>query len=205
MKFKKVMQIFYTFPNFLSWVVLAGILKSLFAGSGPVNVILDMFGLPAQNFLSDPSTFRGFLVGTDIWKNAGWAAIYYMAAIMSVDAELYEAAEIDGANRWHKIWHITLPGIREMIMIRFILAFGGIMQSGFDQIFNLYNPSVYEVADVIDTYVYRISFMQVPSFGFSTAVGMFTGIVNLVIILSVNKISKMAGGKGMFEGGVRER
>ncbi|MBO5060441.1 MAG: sugar ABC transporter permease [Clostridia bacterium] len=204
LRYKKIMQTIYTFPNFISWVVMAGIITNLFSGSGLVNQILTSIGLEKQNLLTEPSTFRMFILITAIWKGAGWGAIYYMAAIAGIDTSLYEAAEIDGANRWQKIWHVTLPGIREMIAIQFIMSFSGLMQAGFDQIFNLYNSSLFEVADIIDTYVYRISFQQTPSYGFSVAVGMFTGVINLVLLLVFNQLSKLGGGKGLFEGGVRK-
>ncbi len=204
MKYKKVMQTIYTFPNFISWVVLSGIITNLFSTSGVVNQLLAMLGVGPQNLLTNPKTFRGFLIFTGIWKSAGWNAIYYMAAISGIDGSLYEAAEIDGANRWQRIWHITIPGISEMIAIQFIMAFSGLMQAGFDQIFNLYNSSLHGVADIIDTYVYRISFQQTPSYGFSVAVGMFTGITNLVLLLVFNQLSKLGGNKGLFEGGVRK-
>lgn len=203
-KYKKVMQTVYTFPNFISWVVLSGIITNLFSTSGVINQVLSIVGIGNQNLLTNPKTFRMFLIATSIWKSVGWNAIYYMAAIASIDGSLYEAAEIDGANRWQRIWCITLPGIREMIAIQFIMAFSGLMQAGFDQIFNLYNSALYEVADIIDTYVYRISFQQTPSYGFSVAVGMFTGVTNLVLLLLFNQLSKLGGNKGLFEGGVRE-
>lgn len=204
-KVMRVMQTIYTFPHFISWVVMGGILKSMFSGSGVINYLLGVFGLGSQSFLTNPAQFRWFILFTAIWKSVGWSAIYYLAAMSGIDTSLYEAATVDGANRWQRIIHITLPGIKEMIIINFILSFSGLMSAGFDQIFNLYNSTVYDVADVIDTYVYRITFMQAPSYGFSVALGMFTGIVNMILLLTANQISKFFGAGGIFKGGVREQ
>ena len=164
-----------------------------------------MVGLPSQQILTNGGQFRWFLLFTAVWKSTGYASIFYMAVIASIDREMYEAAEIDGANRWHKMWFITLPAMKEIMIIRFILSFSGLLNAGFDQIFNMYNAMVYDVADVLDTYVYRISFQQVPNYGFSTAVGVARSAVNLALLMTVNQISKMSGGKGMFEGGVKAK
>jgi putative aldouronate transport system permease protein len=132
------------------------------------------------------------------WKNAGWSTILYLAAITSIDPSLYDAATIDGANRWHRIRYITWPGIQVIVITMLILRVGHMMDAGFDQIMNLYNPTVVDVADILDTYIYRITFQKTPNFGFSTAVGLFKGLTNCVLLLSVNWISKRVSGTGIL-------
>ena len=137
------------------------------------------------------------MVYSDLWKSSGWIAIIFVAAIAGIDPALYEAAIVDGANRWRKMWHIVLPGIKSTIMVMFILQVGHIMSAGFQQIFNLYSPPVFPVADILDTYVFRISFQQVPRFGVSTAVSMFAGVVNFVLLLMADRIAKLFGESGV--------
>lgn len=197
-KYKRALQTVLTFPHFLSWVILSGILMNLFASTGAVNNFLTVIGAEKQNFLMNKGTFRYLLVFTDMWKEAGWGTILYLAAIAGIDPTLYEAATVDGANRFHKIIYITWPGIIGMAVVLLTLNLGHIMEAGFEQVFNLYNAAVREVADIIDTYVYRISFQQRSDFGFSTAVGLFKGIVNLVLLLTANKASKFLGQDGIL-------
>ena len=196
-KYKNLLQTVYTFPHFISWVVVAGICFNLFSGDGAVNKILESAGLGTQSILTSKGSFRQLIVGSAMWKESGWSTILYLAAITSIDTSIYEAARIDGANRFQQMVYVTLPGIAAMMATNLILSCSNIMDGGFDQIFNMYNAAVFDVADIIDTYVYRISFQQTPDFGFSTAVGMFKGIVNLALILSVNKIVKSFGQKGI--------
>ena len=196
-KYKNVLQTIFTFPHFLSWVVVAGMCFNLFAGDGIVNKFLTTVGLPPQSMLTDHKGFIGLLVGSAMWKESGWSTILYLAAITSIDTSIYEAARIDGANRFQQMLYVTIPGIAGMMATNLILSCGHVMDAGFDQVFNMYNAAVFDVADIIDTYVYRISFQQTPDFGFSTAVGMFKGIVNLVLILTVNKVVKSFGQKGI--------
>ncbi len=196
-KYKNVLQTVYTFPHFISWVVVAGICFNLFSGDGAINKILESAGLGTQSILTSKGSFRQLIVGSAMWKESGWATILYLAAITSIDTSIYEAARIDGANRFQQMIYVTLPGIAAMMATNLILSCSNIMDGGFDQIFNMYNAAVFDVADIIDTYVYRISFQQTPDFGFSTAVGMFKGVVNLALILSVNKIVKSFGQKGI--------
>jgi putative aldouronate transport system permease protein len=193
-KFKRTVQTIITFPHFLSWIIISGIMMKLLGDQGAVNGMLWTLGMEKAGFMTNPATFRGILVATDIWKESGWSCIMYLAAISSIDPSLYESATIDGANRFQRILYITLPGIAYMMCILLILACGSIMNANFDQVFNMYNPSVYKTADIIDTYIYRITFQMKPDYGFSTAVGLFKGVVNMILVLSANKIVKRIGG-----------
>ena len=195
---KRIYQTIYTFPNFLSWVIVSMILESFLSNSGSVNSILAAMGRNKIDFLANKTLFRPLLYLTSIWKSAGWSSIIYMAVLMSIDPQLYEAAEIDGASRLRRIWHITLPGLKGIIVIQLILSIGGVMNGGFDQIFNMYNPVVKPVSDIIDTYVYAITFETAPNYGFSTAVGMFKSIINFALLLSANYLSKLINGSGLF-------
>ena len=196
-RYKGILQTIFTFPHFLSWVVVAGMCFNLFSGDGAINKLLAMSGLPEQSLLTDKGTFRWMLVFTAMWKESGWSTILYLAAITSIDTSIYEAARIDGANRFQQMIYVTLPGIAAMMATNLVLSCAHMMDAGFDQVFNMYNAAVLDVADIIDTYVYRISFQQTPNFGFSTAVGMFKGVVNLILILSVNKVVTLFGQKGV--------
>ena len=196
-RYKGILQTIFTFPHFLSWVVVAGMCFNLFSGDGAINKLLAMAGMPEQTLLTDKGTFRWMLVFTAMWKESGWSTILYLAAITSIDTSIYEAARIDGANRFQQMIYVTLPGIAAMMATNLVLSCAHMMDAGFDQVFNMYNAAVFDVADIIDTYVYRISFQQTPNFGFSTAVGMFKGVVNLILILSVNKVVTLFGQKGV--------
>ena len=196
--YKKTLQTIYTFPYFLSWVVVGSIVLNMLGSDGVVNNLLNMTGIGSQKFLADKSLFRPLLYITSIWKSAGWTSIIYLASMSAVSPELYEAATIDGANRWHKIRHITWPGILPIVVITLILRVGHMMDAGFDQIMNLYNSTVLDVADILDTYIYRITFQRTPNFGFSTAVGLFKGLTNCVLLLSVNAVCKKISGTGIL-------
>ena len=204
-RYRKFLQTIYTFPHFLSWIIIAGICLNLFGESGAIKKLF-MAVVPnssiAQNwnFLYNTSIFRSFLVGTDIWKEAGWGTIIYLASIAGIDQSLYEAATIDGCNRLQRVRYITLPGITNMILIQFLLRVGGVMDGSFDQIFNLYSAPVYPVADTIDTFIYRITFQrQVASdFGFSTAVGLFKNVINFVLLVAANQIARAFGNDGIM-------
>lgn len=199
-RFKKGIQTVFTFPHFLSWVIISGMLFNLFGDEGSINRVLVSIGLEKTNVLINPETFRLFLVITNIWKEAGWGTIIYLAALSGIDPAQYEAAAIDGANRWHKIKYIDLPGIRPTIVILLILSLGSIMSSGgggFNQIFNLYNAAVYRTGDIIDTFVYRRTFTLGQSYGSSTAIGLFKSVINMILIFSANKLAnKLSDGEG---------
>ena len=196
-RYKKVLQTIYTFPNFLSWVIIGGLMTTLFASDGFVNMIIRMCGGETYNFLTDTDLIRPLLYASNVWKGAGWSAIMYLAAMSGISPELYEAAEVDGANRFHKMLYITWPGIKPTAVILLILAFGGIMNNGFDQILNIVNPVVQDAAENIDTYIYRKTFQDKPDYGFSTAMGLSKSVINFVFLLAANKIAKLLG-----EGGV---
>ncbi|MDD9269494.1 ABC transporter permease [Paenibacillus sp. GCM10023248] len=179
---KRSVQTTIYLPYFLSWVVLGGILIDILSpSSGIVNQLLDALGLKRIFFLGDNHWFPFTLVSSDIWKNFGYGTIVYLAAITGIDPGLYESATIDGANRWHKIWHITLPGMRMVIVLLSVLSLGQLLNAGFDQVFNLYSPQVYQSGDILDTFVYRIGLLD-AQYGVATAVGLFKSLVSLILI-----------------------
>jgi len=197
-KYKRTVQTITYLPYFLSWVVLSGILIDLLSPAGGlVNRIIESMGFEAIYFLGDKATFRGTLVGTDMWKNFGYNTIIYLAALTGVDPTLYEAASVDGAGRWKQTIHITLPGIATFIALMSILGIGQILNAGFDQVYNLYNVSVYETGDIIDTLVYRLGIQQ-QQYSFSTAVGLFKSVVGLILISSSNWLAKRYAGYRVF-------
>jgi putative aldouronate transport system permease protein len=196
--FKRFTQSISYLPHFLSWVVLAGLLTTLLSPStGIVNYIIGMFGFDPIYFLADSNYFRFTLVFSGIWKEIGWGTIIYLAALASVDPHLYEAAIVDGANRWKQTIHITLPSIMSIIAVMLLLRVGALLDAGFDQILNLYNPAVLDVADIIDTYVYRVGIGQFQ-YGLTTAVGLFKNVVGFATILFANYAIKKMGQEGLF-------
>ncbi len=179
---KRSVQTAIYLPYFLSWVVLGGILIDILSPSeGIVNALIKSFGLEPIFFLGSNHWFPSTLIVSDIWKNFGYGTIVYLAAITGIDPGLYEAATIDGANRWRKIWHITIPGMRMVIVLLSVLSLGQLLNAGFDQVFNLYSPQVYESGDILDTFVYRIGLLD-AQYGVATAVGLFKSIVSLILI-----------------------
>lgn len=196
-KFKRVTQTIFTFPHFLSWVLVSGIVMNVLSMNGAVNNLINVLGGEKYQFLTDKGLFRTILVFFQLWKESGWSCILYLAAITAIDPALYEAATIDGANRWHRVRYITWPGISIIVVVTLILRIGYMMDAGFDQIINMYNPTVFEVADIIDTYIYRITFQRPTNFGVSTAVGLFKGVTNCALLLSANFITKRLGGTGI--------
>lgn len=197
-KLKKILQVLFTFPNFLSWVIVAGIIKNILGTEGLLNMFLYLFGVEKQNFLMNPSLFRPILYMANIWKGAGWGAIVYIASIVSIDETLYEAAKIDGATRLQLMWHITFKLIRPTIIVMLILNLGNIMNAGFDPIFNLSNPVVRSESEIIDTYIYNITFDSSSfDFGYSTAVGLFKSVINFVLLITSNFVVKRLGGRGI--------
>lgn len=197
-KYKKVLQTVFTFPHFLSWIIIASVLRNVLAYDGIVNSIISLCGGDVVNFLGNKRMFQPMLYLTDIWKEAGWGSIIYLAAISGIDQEQYEAADIDGADRWQKMLRITLPNIMPTIAVMFILAAGGIMGAGFDQIFNMTNAAVRESGEILDMYIYRITFQATPDFGFSMAVSLFRSIVNMVLLVIADRGSRLFGGNGLF-------
>ncbi|MEC0265964.1 ABC transporter permease [Paenibacillus anseongense] len=196
--FKRTVQTIIYLPHFISWVIMGGLLISLLStDQGAVNnAVRSLSGEPI-GFLTDERIFRSTLVGSMIWKEFGWNTIIYMAALAGLNPQLYEAAVMDGANRWRRIWHITLPGIRGTIIILFILRIGSLMEAGFEQIFVLYHPGVYRVADIIDTYVYRIGLTE-GRYSLAAAVGLFKSAINFTLLIVANWLSRALGEQGVY-------
>lgn len=188
-KFKKVVQTVSYMPHFISTVVIAGMILQFTATDGVLTWIMTFFGYPKQNLMLNPDLFQPIYVISDIWQGLGWGSIIYIAAISGINAELYEAARMDGAGRFKQMWHVTLPGILPTIITMFILRVGNMLNLGFEKIILLYNSSVYETADVISTYVYRKGLVD-QSYSFSTAVGLFNSLINLLLLFIANKLCK---------------
>jgi len=196
--FKRTVQTITYLPYFLSWVILASILTNILSPDGGlINRIIEAFGMEPVYFLGDNSVFRKTLVVSDVWKNFGYNTIVYMAALTGIDPSLYEAAEMDGAGRLKQTWYITLPGISMFIVLMMILSVGNVLNAGFDQVFNLYNVSVYESGDIIDTLVYRLGLQQYR-YSFSTAVGLFKSVVSLILIAGSNHLADKFAGYRVF-------
>ena len=199
-RYKKVLQTVYTFPHFLSWVIIASIVKNLLSIDGVVNGLMANLGMEKVSFLGNKNLFRTLIYITEIWKEAGWSSIIYLAAISGVDQQLYEVAEIDGASRLQRVLHITLPSIFPTIAVMLILQMGGIMGGHFDQIYNLQNDIIASSAETLNLYIYRITFQRTPNYGFSTAVSLFCSVINMALLLSTNKIAERFGGVGLMGG-----
>ncbi|MCU6711919.1 ABC transporter permease subunit [Paenibacillus sp. J5C_2022] len=196
--FKRTVQSISYFPHFMSWVIIAGMVVEVFSPErGIINYVITLFGGDPINFLSSKLYFIPILLISDAWKEVGWASIIYLASITSISPELYEAAESDGANRFHKMIHITLPALVPVITILFLLRLGHILSGGFDQVLNLYSPLVYEVADIIDTYVYRAGLVEFRM-DYSAAVGLFKNIVGIVLLVTVNQIVRKYNDYGVW-------
>lgn len=192
---KKGIQTLVYLPHFLSWVTVAGVLSEVLGLDGVVNVFLQKLGFDAVYFLGEASMFRTVVVISDLWKEFGFGMIVYLAALSNVDESLYEAAEMDGANRWQQTIHITLPSIAAMIVVMATLSLGNVLNAGFDQIYNLYSPLTYSTGDIIDTYVYRQSLIN-GQYSFGTAVGLFkSGVGLLLTAVSYRLAYKFAGYK----------
>lgn len=179
--YKKAIQTVVYLPNFLSWVVLAGMLIDMLSTDGLVNQVIVWCGGEPISFLGNPSAFPWTMIVSDIWKSFGYGAIVYLAALSNLDPTLYEAAAIDGANKWHQTLHITLPGLKPTIILMAVLSLGSVLNAGFDQIYNLYSPSVYSTGDIIDTYVYRLG-IENAQYSISTAVGLFKSLVSCILV-----------------------
>lgn len=195
--FKRAFQTVVYLPHFLSWVVLATVVTNMFSLDGPINSFLGLFGIEGIQFLADNSWFRTVIIGTDVWKEFGYNSVIYLAALLSIDPGLYEAASIDGAGRFKQVMHITLPSLMPTVVLMVALSLGNILNAGFDQVFNLYNAIVYETGDIIDTYVYRIGMVE-RQYSIGAAVGLFKSIISFVLILGSNKLAKKLTGSGIF-------
>lgn len=197
-KFRRTIQTVVYLPHFISWIVAAGLIMALLSPTdGVVNTIIKAFGGEPIFFMGNPKYFRSILVISDIWKEMGWGAIIYLAAFAGVPVELHEAAVLDGANKLQRIRHVSIPYIMPTIMIMFLLRIGGILNAGFEQVFSLYNPAVYSVGDIIDTYVYRVGLIE-TRYSFSTAVGFFKSIIACILVLTANSLVRRTGGESLF-------
>lgn len=191
-RFKRVVQSIVYLPHFISLVVICGMIRTFVARNGIITELLTLFGFPRTNLLGDPRYFRTVFVASGVWQTIGWNSIVYLSALTAVNPDLYESATIDGANRLQKTLYITLPSITPTIVTMFILRLGQIMSVGSEKILLLYNPNTYEVADVISTYVYRVGLSESFQPSYSTAVGLFSSVINFALILIANSISKKA-------------
>jgi putative aldouronate transport system permease protein len=196
--YKKWIQSIVYMPHFLSWVIIAGITFLLLSqSSGIINKMLVSLGFAKYDFLTNANSFWILLTVQNVWKEAGWGTIIFLAAIAGVDPGLYEAAKMDGAGHFRQAWHVTLPAIRSVIIILFILKLGHIMDVGFEQVFLMMNGAVSNVADVFETYAYRLGIQQ-GQFSFSTAVGLFKSVVGLILVIAANKLAKRFGEEGVY-------
>ncbi|MDR1540989.1 MAG: ABC transporter permease subunit [Clostridiales bacterium] len=185
-KLKKVIQTLSYLPHFISWIVISGLLFAFFSSNGIVNQIIVALGGTVKPFLSETKLFVWFFVGSAVWKELGWSAIIYLAALAGVDPALYDAATVDGAGRWKQLLHVTLPSIRSVISIMFILSLANVLTVGFEQTVALINSSVMSVAETIDYYIYRTGLQQVNNYSYATAVGFFKSAISLVLVLAAN-------------------
>nr|WP_241242974.1 ABC transporter permease subunit [Paenibacillus whitsoniae] len=190
MWFKKSVQTLVYLPYFLNWIIVGGLVTMIFAQqSGIVNILIKKTTGEAYPFLFKEFSWIAIFVGSSIWKNAGWSAIIYLAALTGIDPSLYEAASMDGANKWRKIWHITLPGIRSTIVLMFILSIGHVMDIGFDQVYVLQNPVVKNISEVISTWNYKVG-LGSGEYSHGAALGLFESIIGLTMVLTANGIAK---------------
>lgn len=196
--FKRIVQTLTYIPHFFSWVVIAGITYLLFTTEGGlVNELIVKAGGTKIPFLTSPDWFRPIITLQNIWRDVGWGTIVFMATLAGIDPQLYEAATIDGASRWHQLLHITLPSLRSTVVILLVLRLGRFLDTGFEQIFLMLNAMNREVGDVFDTYVYDIGIIQ-GQYSYSTAIGMFKSIVCLILVIVSNKIAKKYGEEGVY-------
>ena len=192
-KFKRLAQTCIYIPNFISWVILAGVMMDILSTDGVVNVLIRKLGMNPVNFLGDNKVFPITLVVSDVWKSFGFGTVIYLAALTSIDPSLYEAAIVDGAERWKQTIHITIPLLMPTVVLMTILSLGNVLNAGFDQVYNLYSPMVYKSGDIIDTYVYRLGIEQ-AQYSVGTAVGMFKSVVSgILIALSYYLADRLAG------------
>jgi len=196
--FKRTVQTILYLPHFISWVVIGGMMLSLMSLEyGMLKDIFKLFDIAPFNILASSKYFRSVLVITDIWRGAGWGIIIYLAALNNIDLNLYESAKIDGAGRLKQAWHITLPGIMSVMVLVLILDIGRLMNAGFEQVISLYNYIVFDVADIFDTYIYRVG-LGGGQYSFTTAVGLFKSVVATILIAMADRVSKLVAGEGLF-------
>lgn len=192
LRYKKIVQTVVYLPHFLSWVIMATIVIGIFGYYGVTNTFIQMLGGQPKLFMADAGIFRQLLIGTDVWKEFGYNAVIFLAALTGVNLNLYEAAAIDGANRWQSMWHITLPALTTTVVLLGVLSLGNVLNAGFDQVYNLYNPLVYSTGDILDTWVYRLG-LQNLQFSLATAAGLFKSVISFgLIIVSYSLAYKFA-------------
>jgi putative aldouronate transport system permease protein len=194
---KRTVQTIVYMPHFISWVLMAGIIIKMMSQYGIINQFLGMLGVPPIIFLADKEKFPFILVFTDVWKEFGYSSIVYLAAITGIDPNLYEAAQIDGANRWRQTLHVTLPSMVPTIILMTALAFGRVLDAGFDQVFNLYSPVVYKTGDILDTFIYRMAF-QSSQFSISTAASLFKSMIGCIMLITSYRLAYKLSGYQIF-------
>jgi putative aldouronate transport system permease protein len=196
--FKRTVQTIIYLPHFLSWVVVGGFIYQLFSpATGLVPLLMQRIGMEPINLLTDSSNFRLLLIGSDVWRGFGWGTILYLAALSNIDPQLYDSADIDGASRLQRMLHISLPSILPVITVVLLLRLGRVLDAGFYQVLVLYSPQTYGVADVIDTYAYREGLVA-ARYSFGAAVGLFKGLIGLILVVSSNALVKRLGQRGIF-------
>ena len=188
-RFKQVLQVVTYLPHFISLIVVVGMITDFSMTSGLFNDIIVFFGGERSPLLQNPALYRTIYVLSDIWQQVGWGSIIYLSALSGVDAQLYDAASIDGAGRFQKLLHVTLPGIMPTIITMLILRIGNLMSIGYEKTILLYNPSTYDTADIISSYVYRVGLLE-QGWSYSTAIGLFNSVINLILLVLANKLSK---------------
>jgi putative aldouronate transport system permease protein len=182
LRYKKTVQTLVYLPHFLSWVIMATVVIGIFGYTGVINEFIKVLGGSPKLFLADPGDFRQLLIGTDVWKEFGYNAVIFLAALTGVNPALYEASAIDGANRWQRIWHITLPALVTTVVLVGVLSLSNILNAGFDQVYNMYNPLVYSTGDILDTWVYRLGLRNLQ-YSLATAAGLFKSAISFVLIV----------------------
>jgi putative aldouronate transport system permease protein len=196
-RFKRIVQTISYLPHFMSIVIVAGLVLQLTALNGTVNQVVEAMGADPVPFMQRPEWFRTIYVSSEVWQTVGWGTILYLAALTTIDDQLYEAARVDGAGRWRQTWHITLPGIRPTMMVLLILNIGSFMSVGFEKVLLLQNPLVYSTGDVIATYLYRVG-IQSAQFSYGTAIGLFEAVIGLVLVLFANGLSRRMVGTSLW-------
>ena len=197
MWFKRVVQSLLYLPHFLSWVIVGGIFVEILSIEGVFNTIWTGLGFSPISFLTDQRYFLGILVTTGIWKEIGWSMIIYLAAMTGINPNLYEAAMVDGAGRWRRMWNITLPGLLPAIIVLLMLRIGHLLDANVEQVLFFLNPLVREVGDVFDTYVYRVGLMG-GQYSYTTAIGVFKAVIGVVLVVSLNKLSQKTTGESIY-------
>lgn len=197
MFFKRSIQTFLYFPHFLSWVIVGGIFIRLIDVNGIINDLISMLGLERISFLTESRYFRSIIVWAAIWKEVGWGMIIYLAAIAGINPNLYEAAVVDGANRWRQMWHITMPALLPAIVVLMLLHISNLLDTGVEEVLMFLNPLVRDVGEVLDTYVYRVGLLE-ARFSYTTAIGFFKSVVGLLLVMGVNTLARKTTGESIY-------